>query len=384
MVIRLLKAALYFAVAWLPAGCGPQKNITCKVEEIGGVPRIVLNGKPVRARMLYVSPLYFPLGSPTFRTAYEEMVDTFVEIPPQESPVKNAALEFVPIGKFSCGIYSLTIEEADTGKITYRLDVSGDPRAKLVSNNGGGRMEFKDENGKALRAESEKSGVKIAFEGASFEAGKKYVVRIKLKGDYKFNFNLYSTVNGKFFEPKMRSFVGLQTKLAKDAGIDFITFPVQAADFMPEDGRSHNTENIKGALDEIIGANPNAKILVRIRCYPPKWWMDKYPEDTMRTVDGKLLEKYPGAASPFSARFRNDSAKAVEAIIDFCENYCPENIIGYHPGGANSCEWFYPLFSAWQTIQKTAVRLFVSRLTGDPPPRVRIPWRRGWQNEKRL
>ena len=125
MVIRLLKAALYFAVAWLPAGCGPQKNITCKVEEIGGVPRIVLNGKPVRARMLYVSPLYFPLGSPTFRTAYEEMVDTFVEIPPQESPVKNAALEFVPIGKFSCGIYSLTIEEADTGKITYRLDVSG-------------------------------------------------------------------------------------------------------------------------------------------------------------------------------------------------------------------------------------------------------------------
>ena len=41
-----------------------------KVENVGGVPRLTINGEPQRARMLYVSPTYFLLGSPSVREIY--------------------------------------------------------------------------------------------------------------------------------------------------------------------------------------------------------------------------------------------------------------------------------------------------------------------------
>ena len=66
---------------------GNDAKTTCKVRQVNGVPQIVLNGKPVRPRMLYVSPLYFKMGSPIKRDAYPELTETFVEILPLE---KNA------------------------------------------------------------------------------------------------------------------------------------------------------------------------------------------------------------------------------------------------------------------------------------------------------
>lgn len=291
--------------AALLCACGKSgtEETTCQVKEIGGVPRIVLNGKPVRARMLYVSPLYFPMGSPIYRTAHAEITETFVEIAPLEKSVENAAIEFKAWGEFDCEIYSLEVSEADGGKKIFKLD-ENTPMAKSGSKSA--ETEFKRDGEKQLRIKSAGGLAKISFGGCNLEAGKKYRIDIKIKAQKKFDFNLYTTVNGEFFEPKKRSFVGLQTKLAKEAGVDFVTFPVQAADFMPKDGKSYSTENIKGALDEILAANPDAKILVRVRCYPPEWWMKKYPQDALQYADGKVCDKYPGAGSPFSPRFRED------------------------------------------------------------------------------
>ena len=81
-------------------------ELTCKVEDVGGIPRIVLNGKPVRARMLYVSPLYFPQGSLTVRFTFPDVdVETFVEMPKLEKPVKNASIQIHKHGNFNCKIY---------------------------------------------------------------------------------------------------------------------------------------------------------------------------------------------------------------------------------------------------------------------------------------
>jgi hypothetical protein len=315
-------------------------ELTCKVEDVGGIPRIVLNGKPVRARMLYVSPLYFPQGSLIVRFTFPDVdVETFVEMPKLEKPVKNASIQIHKHGNFNCKIYSLQVVERDTKKVIYSLDTKGDKRVRTKKS----QVEFKSENGRDyLAVKNLKGGGRIFFDGVDFEAGKIYHINIKIRGDKDYMFAMFASVNDELFEPKRRSFVGLQTKLAGDYDVDFITFPVQAADFMVEDGKSYNTENLKGALDEIVQANPDAKILVRVRCYPPEWWMKKYPEDTFRNPKGELFSTYKGAGSTFSQRFRDDCGKALEAIIDFCEKNYPKNIVGYHPGGANSCEWFYP------------------------------------------
>ena len=97
-------------------------ELTCRVEDVGGIPRIVLNGKPVRARMLYVSPLYFPQGSLTVRFTFPDMdVETFVEIPKLEKPVKNASIQIHKHGNFNCKIYSLEVVERDTKKVIYYI-----------------------------------------------------------------------------------------------------------------------------------------------------------------------------------------------------------------------------------------------------------------------
>ena len=316
-----------------------KKETTCRVQDVGGVPRLVLNGKPVRARMVYVSPLYFPMGSLVNRSASADApLQTFVEIPELKEAVDGAA-EIGKYGHFNAKIYSLEVVERETEKVVYKMNVDGDDRVRVNM----GTFKFTSENGeKFLWVRSDKGLCKVTFDGVKYEAGKVYQIRVKIKGARGYTFSMYATKNNKFLEPQKRSFVGLQTKLAKDADVDFVTFPVQIADFMPEDGKSYNFENIKGALEEILQANPDAKILVRVRCYPPDWWINKYPADTFRNTKGELMKKYKGAGSTFSERFRKDCAKALSVIIDYCEKNYSQSIVGYHPGSGNSCEWFYP------------------------------------------
>ena len=288
MIMRLAKIFIQLLITLIPITTFATDNTTCRVKDVGGVPRLVLNGKPVRARMLYVSPLYFQLASPIIRTAFDDTdIQTFVEIPPLENDVTNAAIEFCAYKNFKAKIYSLYITESDTNKQIYSLSLKGDKRLKTKRAN----AIFKNENGRDYLeiSNAHPNGFsKIIFENVKFDANKTYKININIRAEKKFTFKLYSTINGKFFEPQQRSYVGSQTKIAKDYDCNFITFPIQAADFMPEDGKSFNTENLKGAIDEILTANPNAKILVRIRCYPPEWWIKKYPQDAFRSADGTL------------------------------------------------------------------------------------------------
>ena len=324
-------------VAFLCASCGQSENIY-KVEDVGGVPRLTINGKPSRARMLYVSPTYFMLGTPTSRVSYAGWTSTFVEIPPLEKAI-NGTIDIKPKSKITdCAIACADISEVATGKKIWSLDVEKiDPRATATNN----ATVSKGERGgkKVLIFNPDKSGnTVIRLKDVNLEAGKKYRLDLTICGTTKFNYDAYFALNGTLIEPKIRSKVGEQTKIAKEVGnVDIITFPVQAADFMNEDG-SCNYDNLKGALEEIISANPEAKILVRIRFYPPAWWQKKYPDDVVMNENGVRFH-FPCVSSQ---RFRDDSVKVLETVIDFCEKNYGKNIIGYHPGGGSSCEWFYP------------------------------------------
>ncbi len=339
-------------------GCSKQNVHSYKVENIGGVPRITIDGKPVRARMLYVSPTYFLLGSPTKRTAFNYLnwVETFVEIPKTGRRLENGEIRIdVPKGPLHYSIAALEIVESDTGEKIYEFDVKNrDGRIKILSK-GKSSLTFEKmpDGTDALKIESlsDKKSSAI-FGGINLNGDKAYRINIKIKGGKTFDFDMYISENGKLFEPKIRSFVGLQTKLAKDAGVDMITFPVQAEDFIPEDGKSYNFNNLKGALDEIIAANPDAKILLRIRFYPPDWWLKKYPDDVITRSDG-FKEHFPCVSS---ARFRNDASKVLKMIIDFCEENYGKNIMGYHPGGGGSSEWYYPTTwnKHWYGFNKSA------------------------------
>ena len=313
---------IVFSVSAAVALCGCCKTSdghTYRVEDIGGVPRLTIDGEPQRARMLYVSPTYFLLGSPVRRTAFNyDWCETFFEIQPLEKPLENGSLK-------------LTFRKG----ICKTFDIS---KFEILEAQGGKKVcDFC--NGKTR---SENAEVPLKIGQINLEAGKKYRVNLTIKSDKTADYTLeFFDKNGRFVAPQTRSYVGLQTEVAKNAGVDMITFPVQAADFFAEGDIKPNYENLRGALDEIVAANPNAKILVRIRFYPPQWWMKKYKDDVMTSSEGKQND----FASPSSERFRADCEKALNLVIDFCEKNYGKNIMGYHPGGGGSSEWYYG--NAW-------------------------------------
>ena len=352
-------AAGVFAAAFGLGGCAanaPQGD-SYKVENVGGVPRLVFNGKPVRARMLYVSPTYFMLGSFDGRSVIpsKAWINTFIEIPKLDKPLKDGEFRFdVAGGKFEAYIAAVEISERDSGKKVYSLNAAGDDRAKIVSDASKSKLAFdKASDGTPILEVKATGGVNLALKGLNLDAGKIYRIDIKIRGNKSFGFRGYVAKDGKFIEPQLRSMVGEQTKVAKDAGVDIVTFPVQMADLMPEDGKDYNFRNLKRALDEIVAANPNAKILLRIRFYPPDWWRAKYPDDVMTTSEGNKCE-FPCVSSK---RYRDECVKVLSMFIDYCEQNYNKNIVGYHPGGGNSCEWFYG--NSWSTqhygYNKTAV-----------------------------
>ena len=349
--------------AFSVGGCAGDKGDSYRVEDVGGVPRLMFNGEPVRPRMLYVSPTYFMLGSPTRRNAapyaYTAWTDTFIEIPAMKSAVPNGEIH-MNLGKtpFEYKIAGLEIAEYPSGKKVYEIDFKNrDKRVKIYrGNRDKSELSFEqaDGAGNVLRvANSAKEEFILAFGDVKLEAGKVYHINVKIKSKRGNDFETYLAADGKLVEPKVRSFVGVQTAIAKDAGVDIITFPVQAADLMPKDGKSYDFNKLKGALDEIVAANPNAKILLRIRFYPPQWWLDKYSDDVMTRENGGKCE-FPCVSSQ---RYREDSAKVLKMFIDYCEKNYGKNIIGYHPGGGNSCEWFYgnSWSSQWYGYNKSAV-----------------------------
>lgn len=113
---------------------------------------------------------------------------------------------------------------------------------------------------------------------------------------------------------------------------------------MPEDGKSYNTENLKGALDEILGANPNAKIIVRVRCYPPDWWMKKYPQDALQSIDGKVCDKIFPAWAARSLRVLEPTSRRLWARLSiFAKDTAATTLRGITRAGQIRANGFIPI-----------------------------------------
>lgn len=292
----------------LPLFGGTGKRHTYRVETIGGVPMITVDGKPVRARMLYVSPPDFKIFPPQPEYPFAEREEKQFELvfAPKDDIEKPLFVPNPVPRDAEFEISSLEISAADGGKI-------------------------------AATARRGKSG-KI-FECGSLKGGGKYVFKMCAKSAAENGVLLRAYLAGgkdrKAVKPEPKIYVAEQVRLARGANVDFITFPVQAEDFF---GEKPNYEFLERNLKTIVSANPDARIIVRVRCYPPKKWFDENPDDVLTFSDGKKSDAFPSISSE---KYRAQSRRALGLIIDYAEKRYGGNIAGYHPAGGNSCEWFY-------------------------------------------
>ena len=125
-----------------------------------------------------------------------------------------------------------------------------------------------------------------------------------------------------------------QIKMAAEAGVDFVSFPVGLP--WPKPGEAANWDPEDAACRTVLAANPHALLVPRIPMDPPVWWRAAHPDEVMQWEDG-----HRAAAVMASPVYRREAAERLAALVAHLEEKFGEHVAGYHPVGQNTGEWFY-------------------------------------------
>ena len=135
--------------------------------------------------------------------------------------------------------------------------------------------------------------------------------------------------------PSLRPNQLAEIKLAGKHGVNIVSFPVPMP--WPRDGVTYDFAEVDARIEAAVKANPNVLIIPRIGVsWPPKWWCEQYPEELMLYNDGSR-----GIASIHSQIWRKTAAQHMAALIKHIESNYGKHILGYHPCGQNTGEWFF-------------------------------------------
>lgn len=88
----------------------------------------------------------------------------------------------------------------------------------------------------------------------------------------------------------------------------------------------------------ILAADPNAMILPRLKLNPPQWWLSSHPDEISREEDGTSGKQ----ASLASLVWEEAYERMLRDVVRHIESSeYAGRIIGYHPAGGGSSEWFW-------------------------------------------
>lgn len=165
-----------------------------------------------------------------------------------------------------------------------------------------------------------------------------------------------------------------QIKLAASAGVDFVSFPVDLPWRKP--GQPADWSLVDNICQTVLEANPQALLLPRIMMYPPTWWYDAHPDDRMVWDRGTPTMPDVVVASP---DYRRDAAERLSALIVHLEEKFGDHMAGYHPAGQNTNEWFYqdtwgPALNGYARGDLTAWRAWLKTRYRDDAA-LRAAWR---------
>lgn len=337
-------------LAWLIAGGMVMgtlvaQGMDARVRMVGGVPQIVIDGKPVRSRIFFGNPQQGRLTIGTTPTRHS------FEFEAAQDSGGHGTFHF----RFGdepgiCWLDDFQIEEVDTGRLVVGPCTFA-----------GGMDDFaaqwsswptgEDNTVGTLGVENGALQVKLAgpkagkwpdfhiYTKANLEltGGKRYRVSFRGWADHERKWSLGCYIPGTPFIALMNvpGVFESQIRLAADVGVDMVSFslpmpwpkPGEEPDWRPVDARCRN----------ILAVNPKALLMPRLGMEPPKWWKDAHPDELMVWEDGPRNR----GVVPASTIYRKDAAARLQAVVEHLEATFPDNMVGYHPSGHNTGEWFY-------------------------------------------
>lgn len=127
-----------------------------------------------------------------------------------------------------------------------------------------------------------------------------------------------------------------QVSLAAKAGIDLVSFPVDLP--WPKPGQPADFQAADAQVADVLRVNPQALLLPRIPVDPPGWWLAAHPEEAMVWDTMPPARANAVVASPI---FRREAAQQLAALVTHLESRFGPHMAGYHPCGQHTNEWFY-------------------------------------------
>ncbi len=200
----------------------------------------------------------------------------------------------------------------------------------------------------------------------------KYIYSFKMKADKdrRVSPQVYHVGNGWTYIGGPSSIFMEEIKMAADVGVNIITFNIPACWLSPEKVDDWLPMDVK--CQEILNVNPNALLLPRVGLDAPKWWLEANPDALMIFEDGSKGDK----AAISHRKYRREACAHLEKLSIHLADTFPDKVIGIHPCGQNTGEWFYEdtwgrKLSGYDEATKTAWQAYSSGSGEVPSPSAR-------------
>lgn len=347
----LPRAATALAALVCAASLTPESRaLTVRVDPSGGAPRLVVDGRPVRARVFWGAP-----GSSPIPVGPEWMEVRFEFVARHDAAAGTmhfrfgqepgeVALDDVRVTDLDTGADLVGNCDFETGPAGFTRDWTVWPTgaANTVGQvrvaPGAGRD---GTAGLLVSLAAPKSG-----EWPDFHVY--HLPRLAVKKGHHYRVTLQAratparALTVAFYRPGA-SYVLLggppdrfasQIRLAAGAGVDIVSFPADLP--WPRAGEPADWSMVDDQCQAVLDANPRALLLPRMGMDPPAWWRDAHPDDVMKWDDG-----HRGPAVVASPLYRREAAARLHALVEHLEARFGGSVAGYHPCGQNTGEWFY-------------------------------------------
>jgi hypothetical protein len=305
---------------------------TARVRTVGGVPRIEVDGKPTRARLFWggasASPV--PIGA--------EREITFSFVAPLTTQTGTIHFRFGrELGKV--GVRGVRIVEAGSGRVV----LGAEPAWKVWPPTEESHVEF-GAGGFVAHVVAPPPGKEWpdfhVFHEHQLKLTKGKIYQVSLSAEAtparSLTVALYQPGTSYTFLAGPSVQFESQVKLAAAVGVNIVSFEVALP--WPAPGEPLDFQASDAACERVLAANPKALLLPRIGVYPPPHWLKSHPDDVMRWDDG---DHGGGMASAASVAYQRDGAEHLSALVTHLEATFGERMIGYHPTGQNTGEWFW-------------------------------------------
>lgn len=338
----------------------PAHALEARVETLGGVPTLMLNGKPMPPFVLFhtagggatampcqVGPKWQKFSFSFVAPCDDDRVGIHIR------NVAPAGNWFVDDARFSEG----KPDAPKSGNLLEGGDFEGEklPRAWTYFQNSstGAAAQYSldktnpHEGNSCLRVSITQPGTIIyeihIYQCVSIRRGKAYTFSVWLRSEEPRTIEIQAVHQGPPWNVYGGQTVASDRILALGAerGLHIGTVPIGMP--WPRDGEAPDYSGVDAQVRHILSIDPKALIIPRIGLHAPQWWKDEHPGH-QQIYDGGQRPM----VSPASKPWRRDAAHALRMFLRHLEDEFGDSMLGYHVCAQSAGEWFYD--HTWERI----------------------------------